>query len=185
MREEILAAPLELYLAPVGEAFPGIDAVPAGNWDLIGASGDKNYNDDGVSLTLEQTIEPYTPVGATMPVKAFRTEEGIVISVTVSDLRPEVVSLAVNDNTVTDSGGEATVQLLRGVDVTEYALLARGKSPIDEGENGQFEVPRVYVSSSPELVYQKGEPTAIELEFMALDPDDATELVLRYASLST
>lgn len=176
-REEILAHPLQLWLAPVGEAFPLIGAAPAGNWELVGISGDKNYTDDGVTVNLPQSIEKFTPAGTTLAVKAFRTEESVEIGVTVADVRNEIMQLALNGNTISETTGQSEVSLLRGLDVTEYALLARGKSPYEDAtatDTGQFQCPRVYQMGEPELTYTKGEVTGVEFTFDALLPDDAS-----------
>lgn len=173
-REEILAGPLELYLAPVGEAFPVIGDPPAGNWELIGASGDENYTDDGVTVNLPQSIEKFTPAGTTMAVKAFRTEESVEVGVTVADVRNQVLQYALNGNSIDESTGVSEIALLRGLDVTEYALMARGKSPYEDAsdtDTGQFQVPRCYMMSEPEIAYVKGEPHAVELNFDALLPE--------------
>lgn len=189
--QEILAGPLELFLAAVGEAFPDIStSPPGGNWEKLGQSGDENYTDDGVSVNLTQSIETFIPAGATLPVKAFRTEEGVEITVTVADVRPEVMTLALNDNdsTAGTSPDTVTLALLRGLEVSEYALLARGASPEVADGVGQFQVPRCYMSSDGiELVYKKGEPVGVELTFMALKPDAASEsdFALVYEDSST
>lgn len=176
-REEILAGPLTLWLAPRGEAFPLIGTAPAGNWELIGESGTKNFTDDGVTITLGQSIEKFTPAGSTFARKAFRTEESMEIGVTVADVRSEVVQKALNENALTETTGQREVSLLRGVDVHEYALLARGTSPYeDTGDNvGQFQVPAVYLMSEPEVAYVKGTPAGVELTFDTLEPDTAEE----------
>lgn len=172
-REEILAGPLELWLAPRGEAFPALGEAPAGNWELIGESGTKNYTDDGVTLTLGQSIEKFTPAGGTLGRKAFRTEETVEIGATVADVRNEILAMALNDNAIDETTGQTQISLLRGTEVTEYALLARGQSPYEAGGDGQFQVPACYMMSEPEVAYVKGEPAGVELTFDALDPDPA------------
>lgn len=172
-REEILAGPLELWLAPRGEPFPNLGEAPAGNWELIGQSGTRNYTADGVSVTLGQTLSPFTPAGSTMKRKVFRTEEMVAVHVTVADVRAETLAVALNGNAPTETTGQREVALLRGPDVTEYALLARGKSPYEEPGNGQVQIPAVYLESSPQVVYQKGNPAGVEFNFDALDPDPA------------
>lgn len=76
---EVIAAPLELYLAPVGEAFPLIDTdPPGGNWVLVGASGSQRYDEDGVSIAHNEEIEDFRMLGTTGPVKSSRTEEELM-----------------------------------------------------------------------------------------------------------
>ena len=170
-REEILAGPLELWVAPRGEEFPAPDEQPSGGWERVGASGTENYNDDGVTVALPQTIEEFIPAGATMAVKAFRTEESVEITVNVADARIETWKLALNDNEETASTGEREVSLYRGENVHHFALLARGKSPYEEDGSGQFQVPACYMSAEPEFEGVKGTPGALELTFRSVLPE--------------
>jgi len=175
-RHELIAAPLTVWLAPVGTSFPDIGVEPPAAWNKLGKMGDENYTEDGVTVQLPQTLEGFTPAGATMPAKMWRTESGVIVGVTVADVRAEVMKYALNGNEVTEATGTFSLPLLRDVDVTEYALLARGQSPYDNGEEGQFQVPRVVVDGEPEIVFTKGgDPAAIEFEFTALDPADAAD----------
>ena len=179
---EIIAAPFIIYHAPVGEAFPRINIAPAGNWSQIGTGGDLNYTEDGVVVIPSQTIVPFTPLGSTAPVKAFRTQEGMAIRFTLADLKLEEWNLILNSNSVTDTaagGGEAgfrDVDLFMGASVTQFAILARGLfSPYGNGWNCQFEIPVMYQSAAGEQVFQKGTPVGLSLEFTALaDPNAAT-----------
>ena len=186
---EILGGPLELFLAPVGEAFPDLDLTPpGGNWTAIGVSGSKNYDEDGVTISHEQEVELVRALGTSAPVKARRTTEDLKVSVTIMDLTAEMVSTALNGNTVTTVApgagtvGTREVELFQGLEVTQYALLVRGVSPylidtVAEPAIAQYQIPVVVVTGSPELVYAKGEDVAgIEIEFTAIaDPNAATD----------
>ena len=180
---EIIAAPFIVYHAPVGEAFPKINITPAGNWSQIGTGGDLNYTEDGVIVVPSQTVETFTPVGSTAPVKAFRTSEGMKIRFTVADLTLEEWTTILNSNSVTDTAagsgdaGFRDVDLFMGADVTRFAILARGIfSPYGAGWNCQFQIPVMYQSADgSEQVFQKGVPVGLGFEFTALgDPDAAT-----------
>ena len=174
---EIINGPLELYIAPVGEANPDVDEAPAGNWLKLGTSGDKNYHEDGVSIAHEQTIEEQRVLGSTGPIKAMRTEEGLVVTVQLLDLSPTEYARILNDNAVTSvAPGSGTpgydhVGLHRGLNVAEMALLIRGenKSPMDLTMAVQWEIPRVYMRSSPTPVFVKGQNAGLEFEFVALE----------------
>ncbi|MFW6090043.1 MAG: hypothetical protein ACODAB_09840 [Gemmatimonadota bacterium] len=183
-REEIIAAPLELYLAPAGESFPGIDESVDGEFELVGSSGDENYTDDGVTVGLPQSIEEFIPAGSAMAVKAFRTEEAVEITVVVADVRAEILQYALNGNSIDETTGQREVSLLRGLNVTEYALLARGASPYEDDSAtnvGQFQVPRCYQSAEPEPVWNKGEPAGVELTFRSLKPDNPDDFKVVYS----
>lgn len=179
---EIIAAPYELWIAAVGTAFPDVDAAPAAGWTKVGTLGKRNYDEEGVTVQHSETIETFTPAGATGPVKAFRTAEGLVISLTLADLSLEQYAHALNQNAITDvaagagTAGTKTIGLTRGLDVARRALLLRGESPYGDAMAMQYEVPIAFQSGSPEPSFRKGEPAMLALEFTALeDPGAATE----------
>lgn len=175
---EIIASPLTLFVAVVGTAFPKIDAAPAEAWVKLGALGTKNYTDDGVTVTTAQTIETFTGAGGTAPRKAFRTEEGLSMGFTLVDLSPEQFAKVMDDAAITTVAagkgvsGEKSFSLMRGTDVHQYALLARGQSTVDNGLFKQFEWPTVFQSGDPSPVYTKGEPAGLDVEFTALEVEE-------------
>lgn len=175
---EIVAGPLTLWLAPVGTTFPAIDAAPSGTWIKVGTSGDKNYDEGGVTVSHGQTVETFTPAGSTGPRKAFRMEEALEIGLTLVDLSPEQYAQALNNATVTTvsagvgTAGQKHFPLQRGLDVALFALLARGKSTVLDSLASQYEVPVVFENGSPAPVFDKGAPAGLELSFLALE--DAT-----------
>lgn len=186
---EIVGAPLTLWLAPTGTAFPLVNAAPAGTWVLIGTNGTRNQSEDGVTVTHSQTLTKVRPGGATGPVKAFRTEEELMIKLTLWDITLEQYLVALNANTLTTTAagvgtaGFKKLGLSRGQTVKEYALLARGVSPYDEAMTAQYQVPRVYQSASPSVAYRKGVPAGIELEFTALEDLAAASNDVRFGSM--
>lgn len=174
MPAQILTGPLEVYWAPTGEAFPTTSAAPAGNWLLIGASGSGNYQEDGVVIVSNQTIEPYRPLGESGPVELLRTAEDLMVRVTINDLTLEMVRLAFDTATVTTAAGPPATKkigLYRGAGkVAQVALLVRGvnKSPYLATVNMQFEVPICSHVASYEMAFQKSPPAGVVLEFQAL-----------------
>lgn len=172
---EVIATPLTYYLAPTATAFPLVDAAPAAEWVKVGTEGDLNYDDGGTSVKHSQTIETFTPAGATAPRKAFRTEEGLVLGVTLVDLSPEQWAKILDEATLVTTAaaagipGEKRFAGLRGPNVHNWALLARGQSTVDNTLNLQIEIPTVFQSADPSPVFTKGKPAALELEFTALE----------------
>jgi hypothetical protein len=177
--QEIVAAPLAIYLAPVGTAFPLVDATPAVTWELLGTSGTKNYGDEGVTVTHGQSVEEWRPAGGTGARKAFRTEESLVIEAVLVDLDAAHYAKVLDDATVTHTNPSSGVpgtdefSTQRGLDVQEFALLARGVSPADNTLAAQYEVPRVYQAGEPAPVYVKGTPAGLAVSFAALEDDSA------------
>jgi hypothetical protein len=187
---EILTGPLNIWTGPVGEAFTDVDTTPAGNWVLLGTSGDSNYSEDGVSINNPQVVELFRMLGGTGPVKASRSEEDLMTTVTMHDLTLEQWAVAMNGNAVVDtpaaSGtpGIRTLNSYKGKEVTQYALLVRGKSPYDDVNwNLQLQIPVVAVTSSPNPIFVKGVPAGLEIEFTAIEDPNAASEALRFGSI--
>lgn len=186
---EIVGAPLTLWLAPVGTAFPLVNAAPAVTWVKIGTNGTRNQSEDGVTVTHSQSTNKVRPGGTTGPVKAFRTEEDMMIELTLWDVTLEQYRLALNSNPLTTTAagvgtaGFKQVGLSSGLAVREFALLARGVSPYDEAMTAQYQVPRCYQSDSPAIAFRKGVPAGIKLRFEALEDLSAVSDELRFGSM--
>lgn len=185
---EIVAAPFEIYTGPLAEAFPAINATPAGNWVRIGTSGSLNYTEDGVTVTHEQTVELVFTLGDTVPRKAFRTQEGLRIAFTLMDITLEHYRHVLNFGTVTDnppSPGYREVDLRQGLDVTQRALLVRGlnASPYLADTNVDYRVPVAVQMASPAIVYQKGVPAGLSIEWVALADPNAASPAKRFGIL--
>ncbi len=179
---EIIAAPVIVYQAAIGESFPLIDAAVVGNWAKVGTSGDRNITEDGVTVAHPDEIEPFYSIGGTGPQKVFRVREGFMVRFTLADIALEQYRHVLNDNSVTDTaaaGGIAgfrDVDLYRGVGVSQVALLIRGTfSAYGDTWNTQFQIPNCFQTGSPEPVFQKGVPAGLAFEYTAIeDPLAAT-----------
>ena len=179
---EIIAAPYNVYVAPVGETMADLDdanVASVGNWELLGTSGNLNYDEDGVTVTHEQEIEEFTPVGLTTPRKAFRTKEGLIVAFNLVDVTPATYAKVLNDATVTDTAagagtvGHQAIPLMQGPFVTQFAMIIRGtQSPVADAAASdlkvQYEIPIVYQNASPEVIYKKGTPAMLACEFRSL-----------------
>lgn len=187
MALEILFAPYDVFWAPVGEAFPIIEVSPSGNWLVLGTSLAERTNEDGVMVTLEQDFEEFRAAGTSAPIEASRVSESLIVTLTLHDLRPNMLRLVLNNNTISNTAAGAAagfdeIDLERGPGKpTEMALLVRGASTQFATGNAQYQIPRCYVSSSPEIVHTKGEAAGIEIEFRALR-DSATPFMGRLVS---
>jgi hypothetical protein len=188
---EIVAAPFTLWVAPVGTSFPTIEEAPGGSWTKVGTSGDLNYTEDGVTVEHPQSVEFFRALGSTGPRKAFRTEEELLISLNLADLTLEQYALALNHNTVTTLApapgeiGSKKIGLSRGLEVPQRALLVRGAnaSPYGTGWGAQYEVPVAVQIGEPEVVFQKGEPAGLSLQWAALEDPDAASAAERFGRL--
>ena len=171
---EIIAAPFTVWVAPVGTAFPLINVAPAAPWVLLGTRGNFNYSEDGVTVTHEEEIEELRMLGATGPITARRVSEGCVVGLTMHDLTLEQYLHILEHQTLTTVAagtgiaGHRSIGLSRGTTVRQRALLVRGPSPYGAGWNMQYELARGFFRSEAEVVYQKGEPAGLELQFVSL-----------------
>lgn len=169
---EVLAGPLTVWVAPTGTTFPVTSSAPSGSWFKLGTSGTKNYDEKGVTVTPSQTIAEWYAAGGTGARKAFRTQESLMVEFDLVDMTPEQYAMVMNNASVsTQTGPPATktISLQQGLTVSLFALLARGLSPVNDSLPAQYQVPLVYQSSSPALVYAKGTPVAITCQFKALE----------------
>jgi hypothetical protein len=188
---EVIAAPFVVYYAPVGEAFPLIDAVPAGNWTKIGTSGELNYTDDGVVVSHSQEIEEWYAGGDTGIRKVFRTKESQKVKFTLADMTLEQYRLSLNMNTITTvaagsgTAGYKKIGLSRGVDVAQRAILIRGDvSPYGDGLKMQYELPIAFQTGTPEVVHgKKGTPASLSLEWTSIVDANASTSAERYGRL--
>lgn len=180
--ENIIIAPFEVYLAPVGETFPEIQATPGGNWATLGTNGIKDYSEDGVTVNHEQTLSQHRTLGSTGPVKVVRTEESLLVSFTLEDLTLEEYAKILNGQSVTDvaadadTGGYRHIPLRQGRSVNTYAMLIRGVSPYGSSYNAQYEIAQAFQSANPSPVFNKSDAAGLECEWTALeDPTQASE----------
>jgi len=183
---EIIGAPFQVYVAPVLTAFPVINAahaaVLAAGWTLIGTSGNLNYDQEGITIEHTQEVNSWRSLGDSGIRKQFRIQEEMRIRLTLADVTLEQYRRAINDNAVSDTpagsgtAGFRTLPLSRGSAIATVALLMRGPSPYGADWTMQYEVPVASQSGNPTIVWKRGEPAMLPLQFDALvDPNATTE----------
>lgn len=169
---EVIASPLTVWVASVGTAFPLTNAAPSGAWFQLGTSGTKNYDAKGVTVSHDETINKFIPAGGTVARKAWRSEENLSIEFELVDLTMEQYAKILNNATVNTTVGPPATKdfnLLQGLTVVTFALLARGLSPINETLTAQYQVPIVYEADSPKPVFRKDAPAGLAVRFEALE----------------
>lgn len=179
---EIIAAPYEVWVAPVNTAFPDVDEAPLSPWAKVGTSGDLNYTDEGVTVAHSHTFEKFRASGDLGARKVFATEEDLMISLALADMTLEQYRLALNNNPITTTSassgvpGTKKIGLSLGISVATYALLVRGPSPYGDNMGSQYEVPRAAQSGNPSVTGGRGTPRSLALEWTALvDPNAASD----------
>ena len=187
--EVIIAGPYTLWLAPVGTAIPQVNVAPPIAWVRVGTGGDVNYDEDGVTVSHVAKKELVRSAGRTGAVKAFITEEDLMISLKLMDISLEQYATALNKLAPTTvaagvgTPGTKRIGLSQGAVPTEYAMLCRGASPYGANFTAQYEVPRCFQSGDAKPVFKKGKPATLELEFMALEDLSVASPLERFGRL--
>jgi len=172
---ELVNGPVTIYYAAVGTAAPNVAVDPDGSWSTLGTNGDKNYGDDGVTLTPSRDYAYQMVLGSTAPQKAFLQEQGYTVNVPLVDMTAETMARIMNGAAVSDmaassgEGGHRSFDLMISDDVSELAILIRGKSPYADDMSAQHWIPRCHVSDVGDYGYIKGEAATYDVEFTALE----------------
>lgn len=176
---EIVAGPADVFIAPMGTAFPIISATPGAGWESLGQT------EGGVTVRHAQSIEQLTTDQHTGPVKAIRTEEGLEIEFGLAETTLEKYKYALSNATVTSvAGPPATKELLlyRGVDVALHTLLVRGHSAYGDFPS-QYQVPVCFQAEESELEFVKDDKTVLACNFTALEDLAAASKKERFGKL--
>jgi hypothetical protein len=171
---EIITGVGRLYIAPVGTAFPDLDAAPAAPWRDVGDT------QDGVTVTLDETIDDIITDQSHGSVKSSRSEESLVIETKLAHATLENLA-DVLGTTVTDTPagvgtiGTRKVGLYRGQVVATHALIFRGNSAYGDWPS-QYEVPVGSFQGAVEMADTRDGNRQIAVEFHAkVDPDATSE----------
>ena len=178
---ELMAGPWTAWLADAATAEPAdLDTAPPVDYVKLGASGSLNYSEDGITISEEQALEYFRGLGSTARRKAWRTEEDVMVGLTVHDFTAETIAIAKNGNAITSvaagasTSGAKRVALYKGSQVTSYALLVRSDagSPYGDEFKAQLWIPNVVVDSVGETSIEKGVPLGFAFSFAALFDDN-------------
>ena len=175
----IIAGPAEVFVAPVGTAFPAINTdPPGGNWLSLGVT------EGGISVAHRQTVDLLSVDQSTGPRKAIRSEEGLEVSFSLAALTLENYRRALNGATVTTGGSPEThsLKMYQGLDVSQYALLIRGPSPYMSAYM-QYEVPVAVETGDAELTFMRNDKSVLTVQFTALEDPNAATTADRFGTL--
>ena len=189
--EEIITAPYTVWIAPIGTAFPTLAEAPGEGWALLGKHGNRSYSRDGVAIVHPRRFVTSQPAGAMAPGFGFDTLGGLRLRVRLLDLTFETYAIALGRNEVTrtradlETTGTRTMGLARPLrPAAPLAVLVRGASPYDDDQIAQYELPRcLEAGSGADVVYQRGKPAGLALEFLALEDPAATSEATRFGRL--
>jgi len=168
---EIIAAPVTGWTAASNSTIPpNMDADPAVAYTKIGANGSANYSEDGVVVTKTQTVEMFSGLGKTGPLKVWRTFELCTVEFTVMDARPETITNALNRAALTTVAsaagvsGRKEVSLLLGYDISLFCLYLKTDvySPYADGLFADYWLPLCWQDDAPVMVWKKGVPVGVK-----------------------
>jgi hypothetical protein len=186
----VVAAPLEVWVAPAGTVFPEPnEAPPTSSWTLLGTLGARTYSEAGVTVSLSETVASFTGAGTTIPIKSWRTDETLEIAVELADVTPQQIALVLDRIAVTHVTGtnpEYKIEnLKRGFNTALYAILARGQSSLKEGATAQFQVYTAYQSANQAIKFAaKGGPALVAAHFVAIEAETGKFASYRVQSVS-
>lgn len=188
---EIIAAPYSIWIAPVGTAFPSVNAEPDSAWQLLGTNGTRNYEGQGVTVIHRRDwTSPPPAAGQTAVSAAMLENEELRFKVALLDLTLEQYALVLGSNAIAatprrpaEPGTRAIGLSVGARNLPEFALLARGPSAYVEGLIAQYEVPRCHEAGSPQIVFRRGQPSDLAIEFRALPDPAATSASTRFGRL--
>lgn len=173
---EVMGAPHSVYIAAVGTARPALTVpTPLSPWVVVGLRGNHSYAEEGVRVNSPAAYNYFRGYASAAPRKAFRSEEDVMIGVTLADMTLESLALAFNQLAadVEETGITRTLDLSRGLGVQTFALLVRGPSPYMDDGIAQFWIPAVMNDSSIELGLRRDNATTYPLSFRAIYYEDA------------
>ena len=186
---EMIMSPFQIYLGPVGETFPEIQATPAGNWVLLGTNGKDNMGNEGIIATHGQTLIEHRNVGSTGIKKVVRETEFLTFEGLLEDLTATMYAKILNNNTVTpvaadsDTGGYSRVYLYQGRTVSLFAMLCRGVSPYGDSWFTHYQCPVVYQLANPAPAFTKSGVAALKFSFGVIEDPDAASEAARFGQM--
>lgn len=133
--EEVIVGPADVYWSPVGEARPGLNETPGGNWELVVASD--RMGEKGVILRAPRTATDINSVGSITPIKVVNTSAGFEVEFDSMDSRVEPVALGagIDPDDIEDvaagggNGGYSEITLPTSPIPFQASLLIRFPSP--------------------------------------------------------
>jgi len=167
--EDILIGAGSAWIAPVGEAYPAINAVPAGNWVSLGRT------DGGTTVKHINTLVHHKVDQALMPVKSTRTDIGVEVQLPLAEITLERYAKVINNTTVTDVPASAGVAGYRYFTITAtsvvatHAILVRVPSPYLVDTYMQYELKCCVQSGEPDPTFNAASKAILATTWTALE----------------
>lgn len=181
---QIIVGPADVFVAPVGTAFPALNVTsstnsPPAGWTALGKT------QGGVSVKYSQTVDQISVDQTTGPVKAVRSAEGLDITMTMVELTIAAIAYFMNQQTVTTVTGpphDQDIPLHRGRSVARNALLVRTDSPYGAWFM-QYEVPVVVMTDSPQMDFAENKVAGAQVTWTAIEDLTQSTDAARFGTL--
>ena len=167
-QEIVITDDFYVWVADGGTALPafgGDDRVDPAGFESV-ANG-LRINEDGITITFSRTMQEIHTSRSRQPIKVVNTMESVMVkfdscAFTLESLAQNLLGSAAEAVVDTAAGvgtaGFRTLELDRGLDVKQYALIAQfGYSPYADGLKGDLYLPFCYQSADPEEVFSKND----------------------------
>ena len=158
----------QVYMAPVGEAFPAIDlAAPAGAWVSLGKT------DGPVTITHSRTLAQIRTNQSPLLQKEALVSADVTIAFNIAEADLDSYGDVLEDVTATDIAADTGTAGYKSIAMSpsytpQFALLVRTKSAIADGYR-QYQIHRGNFAADHALAYARGPLTVIPCEFHALE----------------
>lgn len=177
---DIMAGPVTIYYAPVGEAIPDESTVAwgaawGGNWETIGytkAPLSANYEPEFLDIGIEQALAN---------VRAFKSGEAFMLETTIADMVADNLGVLMSSDVVTTASGVGQVgfdQIDVGGDFTvdEYAWGFEGLHAPNNTDRFpvRFFIHKGVARLSGALEFSKSDYVGTPIQISALEDLDRT-----------
>ena len=155
-------------------------------WTALGYHESCSVSEAGVTIAFDQSVDFIRCAGAPGAVKAIRSSVDLKVSFELNDMTSEVMAQLLDNAAIIHSANTGTVgwrsvRIHRGVEMQQYAVVARGPglSSYVQGGNVQLWIPYSVQTGSPAPVFARSGAAALAVEFTALE-DQTSGVDLRY-----
>jgi hypothetical protein len=179
---DIFVGSADVWVAPVGTAFPAIDAEPGSPWVLVGTRGAKQYSDSGLTIRSNITTNAIRSLGSILTIKNVRSDADFQVEFVVMDTTPDqlAISFGTDPSTIDDNTDDESFAVNFSPIPLQRAVLVRtGQSPFGAGANSQLEIAAADQLGSAEGAFSKTEGLGFQHLWSAVEPQTGDAVTWR------
>lgn len=162
-------APANIYYAPIGEAFPDVDTVPAGNWLPLAIATD--ITEDGITINTNIQDARIFSLGGVAPVKAGIVRKEFTCDFNVMNNSASQLALAngADPADVVSSGGVDSFSMPASPVPQGWAIVIRwDQSSAGDGLSSQYLIESAVQVGAAGGKWSKSDPLAQAYSLVAL-----------------